>query len=221
MKSKLILIFSLIILIFILILVRFFVSKPPTPTVKSTVPANNAELILDNTPLTITFANPLSSNQQAQTTVTAEPSATFQLTWPSPDQLLVTPTNFFTKDTRYTITISFDQNSIPSFSFTTNFYSSLELEEQGREQIADDLIFGQTWTEFIKQNPWYKSLPIETKTYRIIYDFEKKSFRIRLLITPSPTERQTIVQQALNDLEKIGVNLKETSYTVLEPTPSP
>ncbi|MFH2062268.1 MAG: hypothetical protein ABIJ43_04755 [Candidatus Beckwithbacteria bacterium] len=87
----------------------------------------------------------------------------------------------------------------------------LEIQKLTREyQNAQN--FGQALTSLHQKYPWYSKLPIETKDYIIIYDFDKNSFRIRLLTQIS----KEIKQSAIDQLNKIEVDLNKFSYYFLE-----
>jgi|WetSurMetagenome_2_1015567.scaffolds.fasta_scaffold72888_2 hypothetical protein len=81
------------------------------------------------------------------------------------------------------------------------------------QDTTADYQYGQTLIQLHQQYPWYSEIPIETKDYRIVYDFTKESFRIRLLITSS----ETIKQAAIKDLQNIGVDTTKFSYYFIEP----
>lgn len=82
---------------------------------------------------------------------------------------------------------------------------------QQDSQVVADVI-----NKVHQKYPWYSKIPIETKDYRIVFDFDKNSFRIRLL----GQSTETIKQAALKDLETIGVDLKkEFTYYFIEPEP--
>lgn len=85
--------------------------------------------------------------------------------------------------------------------------------EKAAQQTQDDLNTAKAIKTIHEQYPWYSKIPLETTDYRIIYDFEKDSFRIRLL-TKSTT---AIKDAALADLEAIGVDLNEFNYYFIEP----
>lgn len=85
------------------------------------------------------------------------------------------------------------------------------------DQTKNDLIFSQGWDKLQKDYPWYKNLPIVQNYYTIVYDFDKKSFRIRLSATNfSPEQKNQIMNQALENLKKINVDLTKYTYYVLE-----
>ena len=81
------------------------------------------------------------------------------------------------------------------------------------EQLPNDLKYNQELTDIHQRYPWYSSLPLETEDYRIIYDFDKNSFRIRLLTGNS----DSIKQAALKSLKEIGVDINKYPYYFLEP----
>lgn len=82
---------------------------------------------------------------------------------------------------------------------------------------SDSFEYNQALIELIKKYPWYTKLPLETKDYRIIYDFEKNQFRIRIFNAQiTTTQKQAVLNTALSSLSKIGVDTKKYSYyTVL------
>ena len=83
---------------------------------------------------------------------------------------------------------------------------------ESTQLIQDSLKYGQAIKELNQKYPWYSQLPIETKDFRIVYDFDKNSFRIRLLTQAS----ETIKQAAVDKLKEIGVDLNKFSYYFLE-----
>lgn len=86
-------------------------------------------------------------------------------------------------------------------------------QEKAAQQTQDDLTSAAAIKAVHDQFPWYSKMPVEAPDYRIVYDFDKESFRIRLLTKNT----NTIKQAALADLEAIGVDLKEFSYYFIEP----
>jgi len=80
-------------------------------------------------------------------------------------------------------------------------------------QTPNDQLYGQAIKTLVQQYPWYPKLPIETKDFRIIYDFDKKSFRIRILTQPT----DVIKQVAIDKLKEIGVDLTKFTYYFIEP----
>lgn len=80
------------------------------------------------------------------------------------------------------------------------------------EILPNDLEYSQGLTELHNKYPWYSKLPIETKDYRIVYDFEKNSFRIRILTESS----ESLKNDALNKLRSIGVDTNTIPYYFIE-----
>lgn len=83
---------------------------------------------------------------------------------------------------------------------------------ESAQQLQNDLKFGQALEALNRKYPWYSQLPIETKDFRIVYDFDKNSFRIRLLTQSS----ESIKQAAVDKLKEVGVDLNKFSYYFLE-----
>ena len=83
-------------------------------------------------------------------------------------------------------------------------------------ELPSDAKYGQALTSLSKQYPWYPKLPIETKDYRIVYDFDKNMFRIRILSAAATNDEiKSFTQNALSDLKKIGVS-EPIKYYVLD-----
>lgn len=82
----------------------------------------------------------------------------------------------------------------------------------------EDWEHAQYWKEIYSKYPWYSKLPIEKESYRIIWDLEKESFRIRLKISEnsSQEEKNILIDQAIEDIENItGEPIDKSPYYVL------
>ncbi|PIU71868.1 hypothetical protein COS80_00965 [Candidatus Woesebacteria bacterium CG06_land_8_20_14_3_00_39_27] len=104
----------------------------------------------------------------------------------------------------------------PTPSPKGGFYPNEPNLQDSAQQIQDALKYGQSLKELNQKYPWYSKLPIETKDYRIIYDFDKEMFRIRIKSAVVATEGvKSDIQSALSDLKKIGVS-EPIKYYVLD-----
>lgn len=85
---------------------------------------------------------------------------------------------------------------------------------------SDSFEYNQALVEIIQKYPWYPSLPLETKDYRVIYDFEKNQFRIRIFNSKlTPAQIRDVTTAALRHMTKIGINtITYTYYVVLGTT---
>jgi len=102
--------------------------------------------------------------------------------------------------------------SSPKNQFNLNEVNSTD----SAQQIQDALKYGQALKDLNQKYPWYSKLPIETKDYRIIYDFDKEMFRIRIKSTSETSDNtKPIIQNALSDLKRIGVP-EPVKYYVLD-----
>jgi hypothetical protein len=87
---------------------------------------------------------------------------------------------------------------------------------QGNQVLPNDLKYGQQLNAITQQYPWYPKLPVETKDYLIVFDFDKQMFRIRIKYSPvTSAEAKTFTQSALNDLKNIGVQ-EPIKYYILD-----
>ncbi|MEK7163682.1 MAG: hypothetical protein AAB768_00895 [Patescibacteria group bacterium] len=80
------------------------------------------------------------------------------------------------------------------------------------EQPKDDLIFSNTIEKAYKEQPFLQKLPIETPNYIIVYDYNKKLIRVRLL----SKEKILIKEEIKNKLKEIGVDLLTIKVEYLE-----
>jgi hypothetical protein len=81
-------------------------------------------------------------------------------------------------------------------------------------ELPDDVQFNKAQQEILNQYPWYSKLPIDTKEYRIVYDFSINKFRIRLKVSIDTDQIDRVIQEALTSLQKIGVTPPIDYYTL-------
>lgn len=79
---------------------------------------------------------------------------------------------------------------------------------------SDSHNYNLEFDKLIAKYPWYPSLPLETNDYRVIFDFEKNQFRIRIL-NLTATNKQAIIETALSDMEKIGIDNTKFKHYIL------
>jgi hypothetical protein len=98
---------------------------------------------------------------------------------------------------------------------SSNFTKSTQTTEQTvvvernvTENTLGDFLFAQNSKEFYRTHPWYRSLPIETQGYLILWDFNKEQFAIQLKIKEdaSPNEKGTLTSQAVQEIKNITKN---------------
>lgn len=209
MKKKIIVIISVIIIILTTLIASITQKKLPAAKTQIDTPIAST----DQTNLTTTFSQLLNKTQQNQVKIKTSPEFKTQINWTSDQKLQITPQEKLRPNTDYTVNVLYKNNSLDSFNFTTSPYSAQELQQQMQLQTQEDLKSGQVIDNLHQQYPWYSKLPIETNEYRIIFDFDKNSFRIRLLTQST----EAIKQDALKQLKTIGVDLDQFNYYYLEP----
>lgn len=200
----------------VLALVIFFKTASPPPQVLETSPASQADNVLDSAPIVIQFNRDLSPKEQPKVSVTISPATQLSPEWLSPSQIKLNHLAPLLVKTVYTAQVTYKDKPIYQFSFTTNQFSSAELQKQIQEQSADDLLFAQTEKDFYTKYPWQAKLPIETSEFRIVYDWERSAFRIRILKpNPSPEDISRIKSVALSRLVDIGIDTaKQNQYFI-------
>lgn len=86
-----------------------------------------------------------------------------------------------------------------------------EIEQQ--QQAEQDFFI--TMQEIQKNYPWYSKLPLETKDYLIIYDWDKKKFLISVKYPASSPNVKTAQDSALLGLRNIGVDPDKWGYYIV------
>jgi hypothetical protein len=186
--------------------------------VASSNPQNQSEDVILTPPITVSFAEDLNTDQQANISFTIQPDLDVLQKWFSAAVLQLTPTQSPESSTTYTVTILYKKKTIYSFTFATTAETPEELAEAGRIQAEEDFLFAEEEKEFYETYPWYVSIPIRTEDYVIVYNFEKEAFRIRLTLgdNPSGAEINAAKREALDDLEDIGANPNTQGYYFIE-----
>lgn len=101
----------------------------------------------------------------------------------------------------------------PSITPTTTIRIPFDKSTSFSDQAENEIIFNQAWDKFNSDFPWYKNLPITTANFTIVYDFDKKAFRIHITKTrPTDTEITSLTNEALAELKKINVDMKKHSF---------
>lgn len=88
--------------------------------------------------------------------------------------------------------------------------------EEAKQLSQNDIKFSEGMQNFLKEYPWYTKLPIENSSYRVVYDLDKKSFRVRLKIssTSPKSQQDSLVAQAIQDAKNKGIDIG-TNYYIL------
>ena len=163
----------LIVVIFVFVLGILSLKNSWRLSILSTSPKNRSENISDKTNILITFNKKLSENNKKDISIKMNPNEDFQITWNNniSEIIFINPLK---TNTEYLIKIFKKNNLIYEFTFKTTPFSTAQILEEGPKQSQDDLVFGEAYTKFLKEYPWYYKLPIDNDNYKIVYDFVKK-----------------------------------------------
>lgn len=208
--------FILIIIVsLVLVSKRFFkpqlpVLKPPAQTISSTKP--EAQLTVVSTspekeatgssiiqPIKVVFSQEISSNDHNQITLTTTPQSVFTKKL-SPDQRSIEfdPLIPLKTDQKYLAIISLPNNSY-TWSFTTTQVNRIPVADQLKIQSVADQDFGAWQANIYKNYPWYNKLPLQTTSYYIYFDLDKKRFISDLY---PKTSSSTLVEDQVNQFKK-------------------
>lgn len=213
--KKIILRAVLILFLLFLVLGIFLTVKQPKTEVLQTIPQNRAEEVSEKADIVIVFNRELASEDETKISLETVPKESFRIVR-FQNQIAASPKTVFKAGTNYSVVVKFEGKEIYTFSFETTPFSEKQILEEGKLQSQDDLEYGEVFKKFAEEYPWYLGLPIETIEYRIVYDFEQESFRIRMKI-PIIEEgvEENLVKAALENLKEIGVP-EPISYYVLK-----
>lgn len=188
--------------------VYLIVYTQPTLKVVSSVPTQNQPFDLSNPTISITFSKELSDTEQSGVSIKMTPEIKFHLLWESNSNLSIIPedskiltTNFITNILYHNKTV-YSLTTIPLFTK----YTSEQLDEQARQQGANDLIFGQTTAQIYKDLPFISKLPIMTNQYTIVYDYVQKNIRVRL---QNGATKEIVLKEVTKVVIDIGVDIKK------------
>ena len=185
-------------------------------SIVSTIPNNHAFFVDTKSEINFILNKQISIEEGNNIKTIIEPSSKTNVVYQN-NKIIITPTEPLKINTDYKINVIYKDKNIYTLEFKTIPLSEEEIKIEGSKQTEGDLSFTKAYNEFLNDYPWYQSLPIEKEEYRIIYDFNKKSFRIRLKIEINDEIRkEAVIQEALKDLTKIGVINPEKNYYVLE-----
>lgn len=194
--------------------IAFAIFRFTAPKVIDIVPKDKTVDMSPDKIVNIVFNRNLSDWEKSGVVIKVSPQTNIDSSWAG-KQLNIAAKGGFKTKTVYNIEVDYRFFKLSSFSFTTVDYTAEELRQQINQQYAGDRAFDQSFTGEINNNPWIMSLPIENSNYRIVYDYNEKSFRIRILVSVDSTQKQKLINQALADLKKIGVTTTPIPYYVL------
>ena len=203
-------VFFLVVAIF----VYFLVSASPRVRVVSSSPEDKSQNVSQTTDIFVSFDKEVSASLQKQIKIEIRPERPIEFIWLG-NRVKVVPKEKLDPGQTYTITVKLADKEIFRFSFSTALFTEEQIAKEGALQSQDDLEYGEAFKKFAEQYPWYLSLPIERNEYRIVYDFEESSFRIRLKLVPTDAETEKkIIDRALEEIRKLGIKDPIPYYVV-------
>jgi len=181
------------------------------PEILFTVPGENENAVDTQISIKFVFKNKINENQQVFFSVASEPSFDCNLEWSESNVLKITPKEPLSPQTRYKVKLKFREKEFFVLSFTTREKPTTPSEKKEEE---NDIAFDEVFSSLYKEKPWLSALPLKSKNYVVVYDFQKKEIRARLIIdslSPLSQEEQIslIKNEVLQKLRKIGVDTEK------------
>lgn len=216
-KTYFILAIVILVSLVVVIILRLFLpqkTKEQELMIISTIPNNNAIFVSTKAEIVFNLNRVLLQEEGLKLKVQPSPTIISEITYLE-NKIRILPKEPLKHDQKYEIKLVFKDKEIYNLKFETTPFTDEQIKEEGDLQTQGDLDFTEAYKEFLKNYPWYQKLPIETFEYRIVYDFETSSFRIRFRIKPQSEEQKTaIIDRALESLKKIGVKEPIKYYTI-------
>lgn len=202
----------------LLVIIYLFSLFAPTPPIPSFSPLTGASFVPLNTPITLTFSTPLSNSARNKLIISTTPPISDAPRWNSSgDTVVLNPSTQLTKNTLYTITLTFRNKDLTSASFTTDPFDARDLQLQAVQQIADDKVFSAQVEKNLTRYPWLKYIPIITPSYNIFFNSPSSTFWITFTAPRTPE----LEAEAVAALKNIGVKEADLKYkTFQDPTSS-
>jgi hypothetical protein len=134
--------------------------------------------------------------------------------------IIIAPSLQLIPDTSYRLTLLYNQQPIGEVVFTTRSLTQPEFIEIIREQVYDDWQFSKAQEQALQERPFLSKLPIETETFRAIFDHNRSKIRIRILIeTSSDQQKEEVLNQALDYLNQSGIDVGNIGYYLIDNQP--
>lgn len=151
---KIPLIVSLVLLALVAIVLIFRSSSLKTPTLKSTLPLDDAKNVTLISSVSFVFNEAV---LLADFTLSSDPSFNYLLTQPNPETIIASHPLSFQPSTTYTLTLNWKGRLL-----TTKQFSTLVAQE-------DPLLIQNMKDELASDYPLGNSTPYETPSYRVVY----------------------------------------------------
>ncbi len=211
-KKKNIIIVISVVLIFVFV---FFQIRILPPKIITTQPEDGSIHVSQETDISILFDKVLIERITEKISLGITPEESFEVHF-SEKSMIVSFKESLQPNALYTIVVKYNTKDIYRFSFQSTPFTDEIISKEGALQSVDDLIFNEAFENFIDNYPWYIHLPIENNQYHIVYDFERKSFRIRILVLAlDPKQEEVLIENAIEDLKEIGL-VEPINYYVIK-----
>ncbi len=162
------------------------------PTIKSVEPAGGTTIGVYPT-FKITFDRTPTQDQKGRFSIVLTPETALLSSWQD-TALTLAPTRVLDPGVRYVLSVVFEQNPLATLNYTTVPLNQLTKEEETRLQTESDYLFGQEEIKLSQEKPWLDQLPIATKEYTVVYDYDLQKIRIRLKTVFTEAQKKELLQ---------------------------
>ncbi len=200
------------------------ITPPPNLSILSVDPENNALINKIYPQIAVTFSKPITTFERSNISLSASPTIAGGKTW-SLDQktLFFTPKDPLLPSTTYALSIKYGNTELTRWDFSTVSAANVSIEDQARAQSAADENVAKIQENILKNYPWYNQLPLQTSSYFVYFEVDKKKF-IGQLYSAS-NQFAALKDEVINKLQSIGVDTSKLSIewieNIISPTPLP
>jgi len=186
------------------------------PEIVSVVPNNGAVDVLLGSQIDIVFRNSVPEEEQEKFFVRLVPGVPSTPVWVSNKFLKIVPSSQLTSETTYRITVLYDGEEIHTSSFSTRYiktYTTEEIDVIQNMALETAAAFYQLDDTY----PFLKNTPLEADNYRVVFDFDRDEFRVRLKmpVTAPEETQQEALDAALQSMRDVGIVVEDYGYYVL------
>lgn len=183
-------------------------------SVISSIPKNGSRYISEKSEVFIELNRSIKNNEYDKIKINISPDVKTETVYLE-NKIRIKPETNYNYGTEYIINLYYSDSIIYTLLFTTNPVTPEQFKEDAKMQMEADIAYNEAVKKIIEDFPWYTNLPIENNKFRIVYDYDKNMFRIRLLKEFSQEEINEITKESLLLIEQAGAS-KPIKYYILE-----
>ncbi len=187
----------------------------PGPIISAVEPSASAPLGIYPV-FNVTFTRTPTQDQKERLTFVLSPGIPLTSAWQK-NTVVLTPAAHLAPGSQFTLSILYENNPLFATSYTTTSLDQLKKDDEERLQTELDFNFNQSQKKLLEEKPWLNLLPVTTKEYTVVYDFDLQKIRIRLKAAFTDAQKRSLLQS----LSGKGIPTGSVVWIQSIPTPAP